>query len=329
MDYEGYKELIKRVYPTPSTQKEYLSRLKTLQKVYPDVDALKKPKDVYPQLQTAYPSLLSRKNLLTLVLVLFREDEELAKNEAVYKQWKQFHDDLARHMDAKVKRSEPSDKQIEKYTSYEEIEKEYEAKKKLSPHATERGSYQFLLLSILVHLKPKRADFGAVKIYRDTDPKDTTQNYIVLRSKGSSFLALNLYKTSKHYQTVEEDLPEGLKRDIETSLARWPRTYLFQKENGEAMSNNTYSAFVKATFQQLFGRATGVSLLRHIYISEKVDFDDSTLEEQDETARLMLHTSGLQRMYKWPKKVLCPKLCAAYIKPVKRTLKKKRRKTEE
>jgi hypothetical protein len=329
MDYEGYKSLIKRVYPTPSTQKEYLSRLKTLQKIFPDVEVLKKPKDVYPQLQAAYPSLLSRKNLLTLILVLFREDADLAKNEAAYKQWKQFHDDLARHMDAKVKRSEPSDKQIEKYTSYEEIEKEYEAKKKLSPHASERGSYQFLLLSILVHLKPKRADFGAVKIYRDTDPKDTTQNYIVLRSKGSSFLALNMYKTSKHYQTVEEDLPEGLKRDIEASLARWPRTYLFQKENGEAMSNNTYSAFVKATFHQLFGRATGVSLLRHIYISEKVDFDDSTLEEQDETARLMLHTSGLQRMYKWPKKVLCPKLCAAYIKPVKRTLKKKRKRTSD
>jgi len=328
MDYEGYKDLIKKAYPTPSTQKEYLARLKTLQKVIPEVEGLQTPKEVYPNLQKAYPSLLSRKNLLTLVLVLFREDKELAKNETAYKQWKQYHDELAKHMDAKVKRSEPSDKQIEKYTSYEEIEKEYETKKKHSPHSAERGSYQFLLLSILVHLKPKRADFGAVKIYRDTDPKDTTHNYIVLRSKGTSFLALNMYKTSKHYQTVEEDLPEGLKRDIEASLARWPRTYLFQKENGEAMSNNTYSAFVKATFNQLFGRATGVSLLRHIYISEKVDFDDSTLEEQDETARLMLHTAGLQRMYKWPKKVLCPKLCAAYIKPVKRTLKKKRRKDE-
>ena len=323
---ERYKSLIKDVYKTASTQKEYLARLTSLHKIQPDLEKLlANPATEYPALQHAYPSILTRKNLLTLILVLFREDAVLKTHEATRAQWKRLHDDLARHMDAKVKRSEPSEKQVEKYTSYEEIETAYEEQKKHSPHATERSSYQYLLLSIVVHLKPKRADFGAVKLYRDVDPKDTGHNYIVLRTRGSSFLAMNLYKTSKHYQTVEEDLPEGLERDIEDSLRRWPRTYLFQKATGEAMSNNTYSAFVKATFQRVFGRATGVSLLRHIYLTEKMDFDDTTLEEQEDVARLMLHTSGLQRKYKWPKKTICPKLCAEYIKPVKRTLKKKRR----
>jgi len=330
---EHYRSLLKETYKTASTQKEYLARLSSLHKIQPDLDRLfANPTTEYPALQAAYPSLLTRKNLLTLILVLFREDAVLKTKEAVKAQWKKLHDDLARHMDAKVKRSEPSDKQVEKYTSFEEIEAKYEELKKHSPHATERSSYQFLLLSIVVHLKPKRADFGAVKLYRDADPKATDHNYIVLRTKGSSFLAMNLYKTSKHYRTVEEDLPEGLKRDTEDSLRRWPRTYLFQKANGEAMSNNTYSAFVKATFQQLFGRATGVSLLRHIYLTEKMDFNDTTLEEQEDVARLMLHTSGLQRKYKWPKKTICPKLCAEYIKPmkpVKRTLKKRRCRIEE
>lgn len=327
---EHYRSLLKETYKTASTQKEYLARLSSLHKIQPDLDRLfSNPTTEYPALQAAYPSLLTRKNLLTLILVLFREDAVLKTHEAVKAQWKKLHDDLARHMDAKVKRSEPSDKQVEKYTSFEEIEAKYEELKKHSPHATERSSYQFLLLSIVVHLKPKRADFGAVKLYRDADPKATDHNYIVLRAKGSSFLAMNLYKTSKHHRTVEEDLPEGLKRDVEDSLRRWPRTYLFQKANGEAMSNNTYSAFVKATFQQLFGRATGVSLLRHIYLTEKMDFNDTTLEEQEDVARLMLHTSGLQRKYKWPKKTICPKLCAEYIKPVKRTLKKRRCRIEE
>ena len=323
---EHYKAVITRAYSNLNTRKEYLARLSSLHRIQPDLEALfHNPTTEYPALQTAYPSLLTRKNLLTLILVLFREDEALKTRTETLAKWKKLHDDLARHMDAKVKRSEPSEKQVEKYTSFEEIETMYESLKKKGPHSEERTSYQFLLLSLLVHLKPKRADFGAVKIYRDTDPKDKENNYIVLRSKGSSFLAMNLYKTSKHYQTVEEDLPEGLKRDIEDSLRRWPRTYLFQKGNGEAMSNNTYSAFVKANFNKLFGRATGVSLLRHIYITEKMNFEDTTLEEQEEVARLMLHTSGLQRMYKWPKKTICPKLCAAYIKPVKRTLKKRRK----
>jgi hypothetical protein len=332
---EHYKNLLKTVYKTPTTQKEYLARLSSLHKIQPDLDRfLKNPTTEYPALQAAYPSILTRKNLLTLILVLFREDAALKTLEATRTQWKKLHDDLARHMDAKVKRSEPSNKQVEKYTSYEEIEAKYEELKKHSPHTTERSSYQFLLLSVIVHLKPKRADFGAVRLYRDVVPSGagkehapTDHNYMVLRSRGSSFLAMNMYKTSKHYQTVEEDLPEGLKRDVEESLRRWPRTYLFQKGNGEAMSNNTYSAFVKSTFQQLFGRGTGVSLLRHIYLTEKMDFDDTTLEEQEDVARLMLHTSGLQRKYKWPKKTICPKLCAEFIKPikpVKRTLKRRR-----
>jgi hypothetical protein len=94
------------------------------------------------------------------------------------------------------------------------------------------------------------------------------------------------------------------------------------------MSNNTYSVFVKHTFEELFGRSTGVSLLRHIYITEKLDFDDMTIQEQEDEAKLMLHTSGLQRRYKWPKKVICPKLCAPYMKidttPKTRKFKRKR-----
>jgi hypothetical protein len=39
-----------------------------------------------------------------------------------------------------------------------------------------------------------------------------------------------------------------------------------------------------------------------------------TIQEQEDEAKLMLHTSGLQRRYKWPKKVICPKLCAPYMK---------------
>jgi hypothetical protein len=185
---------------------------------------------------------------------------------------------------------------------------------------------QFTLLSVITHLRPKRADLGAVEIYRDDDPRKTDQNYIVLRKPkdGGSYLVMNMYKTSKYYQTVEEDLPEGLVRDIEQSLTRHPRKYLFTKEKGDPMSNNTYSVFVRQTFEELFGRSTGVSLLRHIYITEKLDFDDMTIEERNAEAKLMLHTSGLQQQYKWPKKVICPKLCAAYINPTHKTRKIKR-----
>lgn len=326
-----YIKLLEIKYTNKSTLKAYMSRIRTLKEKLGGIDLhsiLVDPDTYYPQLQKLYPSLTTRKNLLTPILALYREDSTLAKENTVsYERWKKLHDDLTKLQEAKIRRSEPEDKQIEKYTSYEEITEKYEELKKRGYHDTERHSIQYLLLSILVHLRPKRADLGAVKIYKEKDPRLTTENYIVLRSKGASYLVMNLFKTSKYYQTVEEELPEGLKRDIQTSLARHPREYLFRKDDGEPMSNNTYSVFVKKTFEEFFGRATGVSLLRHIYITEKLEFDDMTLEEQNAEAKLMLHTRGLQQKYKWPKKVICPKLCAAYIKPTHQTRKIRRVKT--
>lgn len=330
---ERYTNILQRVYPNKKTRENYLSRLRGLLKKFPNItlqSILENPELYYKKIQTDYPSLTTRKNVLTVFLVLYREDEDLKTNHVeAYNKWKKLHDDLVKMQEARIRRSEPEDKQVAKYTSFEEIEAKYKDLKRRTYHDTERHSMQYLLLSILVHIRPKRADLGSIKIYREEDPRKTDENYIVLRTEGTSFLVMNMYKTSQYYQTVEEDLPEGLVRDIETSLKRWPRTYLFRKEDGEPMSNNTYSVFVKTTFQDFFGRATGVSMLRHIYITEKLNFDNMTLEEQGEEAKLMLHTSNLQRQYKWPKKVLCPKLCAAYIQPTKRTRKVTREKSTQ
>jgi hypothetical protein len=326
-----YVSVLKKKYSNPVTLSTYLKRMKSIREALHGAeihDILMDPETYYPQLQKAYPSITTRKNLLTLILALFREDDELGKkNVAAADLWRKKHTDLTRLEQAKVRRSEPDEKQVEKYTSFEEITKKYEDLKTRGHHDTQRHSLQFLLLSVLVHLRPKRADLGAIKVYKEKDPRINDENYIVLRSKGGSYLVMNLYKTSKYYRTVEEDISEGLQRDIETSLRRYPRDYLFVKDDGDPMSNNTYSVFVKKTFEEFFGRATGVSLLRHIYITEKLNFDDMTLEEKDTEAKLMLHTSGLQQRYKWPKKTLCPKLCAAYIPPCHKTRKNKRKRS--
>lgn len=312
-----YVDILTKAYPNVKSRENYMSRLRGLLGKLPETQLtsiLEHPDTYYPKIQAAYQSLTTRKNVLTAILVLFREDEDLKTNHAAsYAKWKKLHDDLTKHQEAKIRRSEPEQKQIEKYTSYEEIEQKYNELRRRGPHDTERHSIEFLLLSILVHIRPKRADLGSIKIFYENDPRKTDMNYVVIRKKGTSYLVMNVYKTTKYYQTVEEDMPEALVKDIVTSVKRWPREYVFRKDDGEPMSNNTYTAFVKATFEKLFGRATGVSMLRHIYITEKLNFDDMTLEEQETEAKLMLHTSGLARQYKWPKKVICPKLCAAYI----------------
>jgi hypothetical protein len=166
---------------------------------------------------------------------------------------------------------------------------------------------------VVLHLKPKRADLGSVKIYYDKNPNKTDENYIVLRSRGSSFLVMNVYKTNKFYHTVEEDLPRELTDDLQTSLRRHPRDYLFVSSEEKPMGNNTYSKWVQKIFLDLFGKSSGVGIIRHAFISEKLNISDMTLAEREDVARKMQHSTSLQDQYRFVRPTLCPQICKSFI----------------
>ena len=55
----------------------------------------------------------------------------------------------------------------------------------------------------------------------------------------------------------------------------------------------------------MFGRTTGTSIVRHIYITEELDFNNLSIEEQGDIAKQMMHTKGLQAKYHWSKNKIC------------------------
>jgi len=316
---DRFRQVIERVYENEITKLNYISRMTGLLRKI-DADSLftilEDPVRWYPKIREAYPSITTRRNLLTVFLALFTHDKELKEDvggEDVQKKWRQYHDELVRYQKTQQSKSEPSKKQVEKYTSFEEIETKYRDLGKKSPHESLRSSQQYLLLSVVLHLKPKRADLGSVKIYHEKNPNRTDENYIVLRTRGSSYLVMNLYKTNKFYHTVEEDLPRELTDDLQTSLRRHPRDFLFVSSEEKPMSNNTYSKWVSHIFSDLFGKSTGVSLLRHTFISEKLDVSNMTLGEREDVARKMGHSTTLQDQYRFVKPKLCPQICKEYI----------------
>jgi integrase len=316
---DRFRQVIERVYENEITKLNYISRMTgLLRKIDADslFTVLEDPVRWYPKIREAYPSITTRRNLLTVFLALFTHDKELKEDvggEDVQKKWRQYHDELVRYQKTQQSKSEPSKKQVEKYTSFEEIETKYRDLGKKSPHESLRSSQQYLLLSVVLHLKPKRADLGSVKIYHEKNPNRTDENYIVLRTRGSSYLVMNLYKTNKFYHTVEEDLPRELTDDLQTSLRRHPRDFLFVSSEEKPMSNNTYSKWVSHIFSDLFGKSTGVSLLRHTFISEKLDVSNMTLGEREDVARKMGHSTTLQDQYRFVKPKLCPQICKEYI----------------
>jgi hypothetical protein len=77
---------------------------------------------------------------------------------------------------------------------------------------------------------------------------------------------------------------------------------------GAFETNDGFSKFVKRVFIKLFGKGTGVTALRHAFISEKVSFDEMDDHELESIARQMMHSTGLQRKYNWNKQGICQAL---------------------
>jgi hypothetical protein len=149
-------------------------------------------------------------------------------------------------------------------------------------------------------LRPKRADFGNVKIlYSNKIP--IKKNYIVLNSDDSYFY-LNDYKTQKTYKQIKEKITPELYKDIKESLKHYPREYLFtDKSNKPYINNNSYTKYVMRAYEHMFNRSVGVTMLRHIYIKEKLDFNIMSQEELEKEATMMGHSAELQRLYRWIK----------------------------
>lgn len=158
-----------------------------------------------------------------------------------------------------------------------------------------------LLMSALVGIQAKRADLGNIKIYSGLGQVPVaarkTTNYLYFKS-GGALLVLNKYKTAKSMGAIREELPGSFVRDLKASLGAFPREYMFvSAKTGQPYElNNSYSAFVKRVCGELFGRAMGVSLWRHIYITANVDFNETSYDVLEREAKLRGHSLAQELM---------------------------------
>eukprot|EP00798_Chlamydomonas_sp_ICE-L_P029889 gene29889-biopygen11630 len=281
-----------------------------------DIDA------AYDVLRVRYSNMSTRRNFLTAILAFLRytpslrDDPRAASARA---RWTEFHGHARAFQESRYKQHMPSERQLEKYVGLDQIDSKYqELKGGDVTNTTLQNSLDILLLSFVLSMPPKRADMGALRIYEDTDPRLSSENYLVLRRASSassvnatSYIVLNKYKTSASYGRVETDLPHSATADLLDSLRHWPRDYVFVTRRGHNRpfaSNNAYGRWVQSVFSRLFGRATGVTMLRHIFITEKVDPGSMNDDELEDIARQMLHSTDLQRKYNWDRAKICETL---------------------
>lgn len=303
---DEYFSILKTNLPSEKSSNNYINRLKTILKLTNVSlhEILINPKKYYPIISHQYSNLNTRRNMIVPFSSIFKHDIDLHNTHLSASQdWAKYNENLLTFSEAKSKQNLISEKQKENYVSFAEIElKLLELLKEEDPHATLSKSMMVLLLAIITDITPKRSDLGNIKIYKK-DPFINTENYLVLKSKneGSSYIVLNIYKTSKFYNRYEEDLSNKFINILKQSLRRYPRAYLFiNTEHKPYHENSAFGVFVQRTFFKLFGKSTGTSLLRHIYIVEKVDFSKSE-EELIQIANSMLHSFDIQRKYRFVK----------------------------
>ncbi len=303
-----YIEQFKASLPSQKSYENYVCRLKSLNKVtnLSFHETIINPEKTYPLIREKYPNISSRKNYIVPIMTAFRLNPDLqTKYKEAYQTWEKRLSELKSIEQAN------QDKNIIPETKKEDITTTEEVRLKVielesSPndqHQTKENSLRFLLLKILDDIHPKRADLGNVLIFRDKDPNINDKNYIVLKNKNDvdpSYLVLNKYKTANKYGRIDEDFKDTTADAIRTSLKRYPRKYLFVqfKKDIPYDKNNSYGRFVENTFYHFFGKKTGVSLWRHIFITEKIDPSESK-EKRKENAKLMGHSETMAAEYRW------------------------------
>jgi hypothetical protein len=278
-------------------------------------------------------SVLTSRNMAVAVLALFKAnpDERChAAGKRGYAGWRDTARRLRDLMDIAYARNQPlNERQRRNYVGYAEIDAVYTGLRAVKPasraHLTLHDSQTLVLLAFYAHLVPRRSDLGAVRIVHGTK-KDGCGNRVELlllqpriRSGGQTKgvaagrkqqrgvvaaprLVLEDYKTAGTYHSTEEELPPPLVGVLLESLRRWPRDHLFvSPHTARPMTRDVYSKYVRRVFAERFdGRAAGTALLRHAYITERVDFNAMSTVERERIAHLMGHSLDTQgRIYKW------------------------------
>jgi hypothetical protein len=181
----------------------------------------------------------------------------------------------------------------------------------------QRGSKARLLLAFATYLPPCRTtDLGCCKLCLAEAVADDayTGNYVLLGK--SPLICYRAYKTVKHYGEVRVYFPGPLVKEINWSLRKQPRNWLFTqtKQNpGEpyCRSSNAYTKWANWTLQRACANSWITwTLLRHIYTSHaQMKFDPSQCKTEAEKAlcrtklnaiaRAMLHSPGQQARYRF------------------------------
>jgi hypothetical protein len=307
---EFFFERLEANVENPTTRSNYIAQLKGLLGKLEKLEKLEggkhhkrvlhiltHPKKYGAMIEKLYEKLSTRKTMFALVLALYKHADVKCKYDAYYKKWKAQYDAHKDVLESKLKSNEPTKAQSEKYITFGQMQKALREMAEDDPHSTMEKSLRFCLVAMYAQVASKRSDFGSVRVHR-RDPRKE-YNYLVLPAKGDAYFVFHSHTKTDAKEELRWDITSDLQQVFLESIRRHPRKYLFVGQDGQAFrSSNAYSQFVIRTYTKVFGKRTGVTMHRHIFISEKIDFNKDSSNKLDYFTKWMGHSPAQQRDYR-------------------------------
>jgi integrase len=154
----------------------------------------------------------------------------------------------------------------------------------------------WVIYSLYTLLPPLRADYSPMMVF-DKKPKEDNGNYMIMR-KSKPVIVLNHYKTQATFGRVEIAIPTELMEILKVWLTFNPSEWLLLKDDGQPMTSDGLSQRVIRIFEKHTGKSTGISMLRHAYITMRRSGKELSLLEKEKLAHQMLHSTLTNELYR-------------------------------
>lgn len=149
-------------------------------------------------------------------------------------------------------------------------------------------NFIILCLTSGIYFPPRRStDWSEMKIFGRGDIDKEKDNFMT-----KDEFVFNNYKTKKHYGTQTVPIPPNLKPILTKWIKLNTNDYLLVDENGNKLNN----VKLGHRLNRIFGNKISTSMLRHIYLSDKLK-DIPKLNNLQELAKDMGHSVEEQLQY--------------------------------
>ena len=281
------------VYRSERTKETYERALRQLRAAVKapegDLQFLKDTNAIVNWVEGLEKSVNTRKVYYIAIVSRLKGDPQFAD---VFPVYKKKQDEYNRAVGAAMEKQAFSPAEAEKFLAWPEVLKAREA---IRLAAYDMMTYQdYVLVCLYTYLPPARLDYSPMQVVSE-DISGNTNYLLVLPT--SLTLVLNSYKTAHKYGQQRTAVPPALEAILRDWLALNPSGWLFCGADGQPLSETSLSQRITSVFKKHTGKAVGVCMLRHSFVSW-FRRREAPLLKMAEIARQMGHSVGMNALYR-------------------------------